>query len=88
VLAYLDGKTLDPTIEFDGQVMEVSAPARHGNSGGPLLDSRGRLVGVVFAAQPGVTHTASSGLTYVLPLSSINALLQQGGGVAVQPCGA
>ena len=67
--------------------MEVSAPVKHGNSGGPLLDSRGRLVGVVFAARPGVSYTASSGITYVLPLSSVNALLQQGGGVAVQPCG-
>ena len=87
VLAHLDGNTLPPEIAFDGQVMEVSAPVKHGNSGGPLLDSRGRLVGVVFAARPGVTYTASSGITYVLPLSSVNALLQQGGGVAVQPCG-
>jgi S1-C subfamily serine protease len=87
VLAYLDGNRLDPSIAFDGQVMEVSAPVKHGNSGGPLLDARGRLVGVVFAAQPGATYTASSGITYVLPLISVNRLLQQGGGVAVQSCG-
>ena len=42
-----------PRIAFDGQVMKVSAPVKHGNSGGPLLDSRGRLVGVVFAGQSG-----------------------------------
>jgi S1-C subfamily serine protease len=87
VLAYLDGNSLPAEIAFDGRVMEVSAPVKHGNSGGPLLDARGRVVGVVFAAQPGVTYTASSGITLVLPLSSINALLQQGGGAAVQPCG-
>jgi S1-C subfamily serine protease len=87
VLAYLDGNTLDPSIAFNGQVMEVSAPVKHGNSGGPLLDSRGRLVGVVFAAQPGASYTASSGITYALPLSSVNGLIQQGGGAAVQPCG-
>ena len=52
VLAYRDGNQLDPSISFNGQVMEVSAPVKHGNSGGPLLDSQGRLVGVVFAAQP------------------------------------
>lgn len=88
VLAYLDGNTLDPPIASGGQVMKVSAPVKHGNSGGPLLDSRGRVVGVVFAAQPGVNYTASSGITYVLPLNSIGSLLEHGGGVAVQPCGA
>ncbi len=88
VLAYLDGNTLDPSIAFDGRVMEVSAPVKHGNSGGPLLDSRGRLVGVVFAARPGASYNTSSGITYVLPLNSVNTLLQQGGGVAVQSCGA
>jgi S1-C subfamily serine protease len=87
VLGYLDGNKLPGGIAFDGQVMEVSAPVKHGNSGGPLLDAQGRLVGVVFAAQPGATYTASSGITYVLPLSSVDSLLGQGGGVAVQSCG-
>jgi S1-C subfamily serine protease len=87
VLAYLDGNSLPSEIAFPGRVMEVSAPVKHGNSGGPLLDSHGRLVGVVFAARPGVTYTASSGITYVLPLSSVDALLKQGGDVAVQRCG-
>ncbi len=87
VLAYLDGNTLDRSIAFPGQVMEVSAPVKHGNSGGPLLDSQGRLVGVVFAARPGAGYTDSSGITYVLPLSSVNTLLQQGGSETVQPCG-
>jgi len=88
VLAYLNGNTLNAPIAFNGQVMKVSAPVKHGNSGGPLLDSRGRVVGVVFAAQPGATYTASSGVTYVLPMNAINSLLQTGGGVAVQSCGA
>ena len=87
VVAYLDGNTLPPEIAFDGRVMEVSAPVKHGNSGGPLLDSHGRVVGVVFAAQPGATYAASSGITYVLPLTSVNSLLRQGGGVALAPCG-
>jgi len=88
VLRYLDGNSLNSSIASGGQVMEVSAPVKHGNSGGPLLDSHGRVVGVVFAAAAGVSYTASSGLTFVLPLSSVNSLLQGGGGVAVQSCGA
>ena len=88
VLAYLNGNALGSAVAFNGQVMEVSAPVKHGNSGGPLLDSHGRVVGVVFAAAPGATYTASSGITLVLPLNSVNSLLQRGGGVAVQSCGA
>jgi S1-C subfamily serine protease len=87
VLAYLDGNKLPAEIAFDGRVMEVSAPVKHGNSGGPLLDAHGRLVGVVFAARPGTTYTASSGITYVLPISSVDSLLGDGGGVTIQPCG-
>jgi len=87
VLGYLDGTKLDPSIAFPGQVIEVSAPVKHGNSGGPLLDARGRLVGVVFAAQPGASYTSSSGHTLALPLNSIRTLSQQGGNEAVQPCG-
>jgi S1-C subfamily serine protease len=68
-------------------VIEVSAPVKHGNSGGPLLDARGRLVGVVFAAAPGASYTTSSGITFALPLNSTRALSQQGGSEAVQPCG-
>ena len=86
VLSYVDGSTLDSSIT--GQVMEVSAPVKHGNSGGPLLDSRGRLVGVVFAGQfASKDPTSSSELTYVLPLNSVSTLLAQGGSAAVQPCG-
>ncbi|MDA3938827.1 MAG: trypsin-like peptidase domain-containing protein, partial [Spirochaetia bacterium] len=32
-----------------GSVMQVDVPINHGNSGGPLVDSDGELVGVVFA---------------------------------------
>lgn len=87
VLGYLDGTKLDPSIAFPGQVIEVSAPVKHGNSGGPLLDARGRLVGVVFAAQPGASYTSSSGRTLALPLNSIRTLSQRRGNEAVQPCG-
>jgi S1-C subfamily serine protease len=48
-LSYLNGESLPSDISFPGQVMTVSAPVKHGNSGGPLLDSHGRLIGVVYA---------------------------------------
>lgn len=43
-------------------------------------------MGVVFVALPGKSYTASSSVTYVLPLSSVNSLLRLGGGETVQRC--
>ncbi len=37
-----------PLLEL-GNVIQVDVPINHGNSGGPLLDENGNLVGVVFA---------------------------------------
>lgn len=36
-------------LGLPGKVLEVTARVRHGNSGGPLLNSDGQVVGVVFA---------------------------------------
>jgi S1-C subfamily serine protease len=45
VLRLLNGKPL----HLPGRLLEVSARVRHGNSGGPLLNAIGQVVGVVFA---------------------------------------
>jgi S1-C subfamily serine protease len=86
VLRYRDGRTLDPSIAFDGQVIEISAKVKHGNSGGPLLDAQGRVVGVIFAGKPGVSETDYMQVAYAIPLSAVHKLLAQGGNQAVIPC--
>jgi S1-C subfamily serine protease len=49
VVALVDGELLgEPT-----DVIRVDADIRQGNSGGPLLDEEGRVVGVVFALELG-----------------------------------
>src|SRR4051794_32765964 len=86
VIAYLDGDKLPGEIAFPGKVMELSTRIKHGNSGGPLLDSAGRVVGVTFAGQPGATEQDYMRVAYAIPLSSVTRLTQLGGEQAVVPC--
>jgi S1-C subfamily serine protease len=86
VIGYLDGRKLPAEVAFDGQVMQVSSRIKHGNSGGPLLDAKGRVVGVIFAGEPGATDQDFMKLAYAIPLSSVRTLLQAGGEDRVTPC--
>jgi S1-C subfamily serine protease len=87
VVRYLDGNSLPAGIAFAGPVLQVSSRIKHGNSGGPLLDARGRVVGVIFAGEPGATDQDYMKVAYAIPLSSVRTLMKAGGQQAVVPCG-
>jgi hypothetical protein len=59
--------TSDTPEEQDGlwKWMRFSAPASPGNSGGPLLDSRGKVIGIVLMKSP------NENLNYALPISQV-----------------
>lgn len=66
---------------FDAPILEISDPVQHGNSGSPLLDASGDVVGVVFGMDT-VTH---HGLA--MPVSTLTTLLHgNGGDSAPIPC--
>ena len=50
----------------------ISAPVTHGNSGGPVFDVEGKLVGIV---QSGRTDV--SAMNYVIPIKTIIDFLQE-----------
>lgn len=52
VIAVIDGQVLGEATE----VLLVDAPIRKGNSGGPLLDEQGQVIGVVFALEEGTNR--------------------------------
>ena len=64
-----------------GNVIRLTAPVRPGNSGGPLLDRAGRIVGVVFAKE------IATGLTLAIPVSTLTSLVRSGDLDPVPACG-
>jgi S1-C subfamily serine protease len=88
VIGYVDGRRLDPSIAFDGRVIEVSSVLHHGNSGGPLLDARGRVVGIVYAGRmgPHANERSAAEVGYAIPLREVHSLMHEGGTRSVAPC--
>lgn len=52
---------LAPGIEFPHEMVELSAEARQGDSGGPILNQRGEVAGVLFGSGPGYTSGSYGG---------------------------
>ena len=74
-------RTRGERFGISGPVLRISAEVRPGNSGGPLLDRRGRVAGVVFALE------LDTGLGLAIPMGTVNDLLEQAGTTSVPPCG-
>lgn len=76
VIGYVDGAQFGEP----GQIMEITNAIKHGNSGGPLLDSRGNVVGVVFA----LDMTNNHGLA--IPASTLSQFLSSPGNSSANQC--
>ena len=65
-----------------GDVIQIDAAVNHGNSGGPVVDSQGRLVGIVFAGAD-----QFQGLNFAIPAERLAAALPAmiAGGKAERP---
>jgi S1-C subfamily serine protease len=75
------GYSKDVQLGNLGRVMKFSAHIEPGNSGGPLVDTTGRVVGVVYATE------IATGDGLAVPVSTLKDTLSDPHGLKdVQPC--
>jgi S1-C subfamily serine protease len=59
-------------------VIQTDAPINRGNSGGPLLDARGRVIGVTSAIETGDTGAQGNvGIGFAIPINTVRDVLSQ-----------
>lgn len=81
---------LAPGNGFPFEMLEVSVEARQGDSGGPILNQRGEIAGVLFGSSTGATSGSYAGrvrqfLTGVTSLNAPGAAPPAGGTIAAAP---
>ena len=72
------GSVPDPLGEHDNLVFVTDALVEHGSSGSAVLDTDGRVIGVVYAKN-------SAGQTFLIPASTLSELLLSDDGFTTTP---
>lgn len=58
-------------------VIQTDAAINHGNSGGPLIDSRGRVIGVNSQIETGGTGDGNVGIGFAVPSNTVRAVVDE-----------
>jgi S1-C subfamily serine protease len=75
-----DGKVSAKKNAQDGApVLQVSAPSTHGNSGGPVLNDKGEVVGMLTFRGDTVNGQEVQGFNFVIPSSTMREFIKQAG---------
>ncbi|MEN3333302.1 MAG: serine protease Do [Blastocatellia bacterium] len=75
-----DGKVSAKKNAQDGApVLQVSAPSTHGNSGGPVLNDKGEVLGMLTFRGDTVNGQEVQGFNFVIPSSTMKEFIKQAG---------
>src|SRR5205809_705558 len=58
-------------------VIQTDAALNHGNSGGPLIDASGRVIGVNSQIQTGGTTDGNVGIGFAIPINTVKTVVAQ-----------
>jgi S1-C subfamily serine protease len=59
------------------KVIQTDAPINQGNSGGPLLNTRGQVIGVNSQIEPGNSGTGNLGIGFAVPSATLREVVSQ-----------
>jgi V8-like Glu-specific endopeptidase len=80
-----DGKLSAKKNSADGApILQISAPATHGNSGGPVLNDAGEVIGLLTFRGDTVNGQEVSGFAFVVPTSTALEFIKKAGTTANQ----
>jgi S1-C subfamily serine protease len=75
-----DGKVSAKKNAQDGApVLQVSAPSTHGNSGGPVVNDKGEVIGMLTFRGDTVNGQEVQGFNFVIPSSTMMEFIKQAG---------
>lgn len=78
--SFTDGRVSARKLMSDGApVLQVSAPATHGNSGGPVLNDKGEVIGMLTFRGDTVNDQEVVGFSFVVPANTIMEFVRQAG---------
>lgn len=75
-----DGKVSASKKSSSGApILQVSAPATHGNSGGPVMTDKGEVIGLLTFGGDRVNNQEVSGFVFVVPSSTVQEFVKAAG---------
>ncbi len=66
-----------PNSGWIDHVIQTDAPINHGNSGGPLMNPRGEVIGVNAQIQTGGTTDGNVGIGFAIPINTVKTVAAQ-----------
>jgi serine protease Do len=78
--SFTDGRLSARKLMDDGSpILQISAPVTHGNSGGPVLNERGEVIGLATFHLVAENGQQVPGFTFVVPSNTVMEFVRQAG---------